>query len=209
VALPTASAIAFVGPIIVTALSMPMLGERVGPRRWLAVLVGFGGAMVIIRPGTDVMQWGAVLVLVNALCYAVYQILSRKVGSIDPAAVSITLAGIGGFVISTLLLPFSRIVLPISPVDWLLFACLGLWGLLAHLFVIKAYQWGAAAVVAPLGYGELVGATLLGWLIFAELPDAWTWCGASIIVASGLYILYRERQLRRARRGPDHCASDV
>jgi drug/metabolite transporter (DMT)-like permease len=200
VALPTASAIAFVGPIIVTALSVPMLGEKVGPRRWTAVVVGFAGALLIIRPGTDVMQWGAVLVLLDALCYAIYQILSRKVGSRDTAAASVTLAGVGGFLISSCLLPFWPIVLPASAFDWLVFASMGFIGLLGHYFVIKAVQWGSASLCAPMGYGELVGSTLLGYLLFAEFPDLWTWIGAAIIIASGLYIGYREHKLQRRGR---------
>jgi drug/metabolite transporter (DMT)-like permease len=199
ISLPTASAVSFAGPIIVTALSVPMLGERVGPRRWAAVLVGFAGAVVIIRPGADVIQWGAVLVLLDALSYAVYQILSRKIAGIDDAAVSITLSGLGGVLIASLILPFSPLAAPASLFDAAVFALLGLWGLLGHLFVVKAYQWGSVALVAPLIYVELVGATVLGYALFGELPDLWTWIGAAIIVASGLYILHRERTLRKAR----------
>lgn len=197
--LPTAAAISFVGPIIVTALSMPMLGEKVGMRRWTAVLIGFAGAVIIIRPDAGAVQWGAVLILLDTLCYAFYQILARKVGSVDPASVSITLAGIGGFAISTVILPFSTIVMPVGAIDWLIFALVGLWGLLGHFFVIKAYQWGSASLVAPLCYIELIGATLLGYLIFADLPDLFVWIGAAIIIASGLYITYREHRLRRGR----------
>jgi drug/metabolite transporter (DMT)-like permease len=200
VALPTASAIAFVGPIIVTALSVPMLGEQVGIRRWTAVVLGFLGALVIIRPGSDVMQWGAVLVLMDAACYAVYQVLSRKVGGHDPAVVSITLSGIGGLACATLLLPLSEFHLPHSAFDALIFATVGLWGLLGHFFVTKAYQWGSASVCAPVGYVELVGATAFGYLLFDEFPDLWTWTGAAIIVASGLYITHREHRQQQRRR---------
>ncbi len=197
VELPTASAITFVGPIIVTALAVPMLGERVGLRRWTAVMFGFFGALVIIRPGLQVMQWGAILVLLDALFYALYQLLSRKIGSQDPAAVSITLAGVGGVVFSTFLLPFSEIRMPTGWVDIAVFSFLGLWGLLGHYFVVKAYQWGNAAVVAPVAYLELVGATFIGWMLFRDFPDVWTWVGAAIIMASGLYIIYREHRLQR------------
>jgi drug/metabolite transporter (DMT)-like permease len=200
ISLPTASAVSFVGPMVVTALSVPMLGEIVGWRRWIAVLVGFLGAVIIIRPGTDFVQWGAILVLCDVACYAVYQILSRQIGSLDRAEVSITLAGIGGVALASILLPFTELVLPDRPLDWLLFALLGLWGLLGHFFVVKAYQWGSVAVVAPFLYVELVGATLFGFVIFAELPDGGTWLGAAIIVASGLYITYREHKLRRMGR---------
>lgn len=199
--LSTAVAVSFAGPIVVTAFSVPLLGEHVGPRRWTAVLTGFIGALVIIRPGTAVMQWGAVLVLGDTLAYGLYQVLSRKIGSIDPAYTSITLAGLGGLLFSCFLLPFFPIRMPDSLADVGIFALIGLWGLLGHYFVIKAFQWGRAAVVAPVAYVELIGATLIGWFLFAEFPDGWTWVGAAIIVGSGLYITLRERRLQRLREG--------
>lgn len=198
--LSTASAIMFVAPIIVTALSVPMLKERVGPRRWAAVVVGFLGAVIIIRPGFSVMQWGAILVLLDALFYSIYQVLSRKVGGIDAAPVSITLTGIGGLIIATAILPFSTIVLPLNWFDALLFMLLGALGLAGHFFVVKAVQWGRASIVAPVGYLELVGATFLGWMFFGNFPDWLTWVGAAVIVASGLYITYREHRLQIERR---------
>jgi drug/metabolite transporter (DMT)-like permease len=177
-----------------------MLHEKVGLRRWIAVLVGFCGALVIIRPGTDVVQWGAVLVLCDVACYAVYQILSRQIGGIDRAEVSITLGGIGGVALASLLLPFTDLIMPAGALDWLIFVLLGLWGLLGHFFVVKAYQWGSVAVVAPFCYVELIGATIFGLALFSDFPDAWTWVGAGIIVASGLYITFREHKLRRMGR---------
>jgi drug/metabolite transporter (DMT)-like permease len=199
--LSTAAAISFAGPIFVTALSVPLLGEKVGVRRWTAVFCGFLGALIIIRPGTAVIQWGAALVLVDALAYGLYQILSRKIGSVDPAYTSITLSGIGGLLISCLLLPFFPFRLPDNAADIAVFAAIGVWGLLGHYFVIKAVQWGRASVVAPVGYVELVGATLVGWFLFGQFPDAWTWLGAAIIVGSGLYITLREHRLQRRQRG--------
>jgi drug/metabolite transporter (DMT)-like permease len=198
--LATASAIMCVGPIIVTALSVPMLHERVGPRRWTAVMLGFVGALIIIRPGFMVVQWGTILVLMDALFYGIYQILSRKIGGVDAAPVSITLTGVGGLVCASVILPFSDVRLPHAPLDILLLMTLGLWGLLGHFFVVKAVQWGRASIVAPMGYLELVGATLVGWLIFNNFPDELTWVGAAVIVASGLYIGYREHRLQRLRR---------
>ncbi len=179
---------------------MPLLGEKVGPRRWSAVILGFLGALVIIRPGAAVVQWGAVLVLIDALAYGLYQVLSRKVGSLDPAYRSITLTGIGGLLLSSLLLPFFPFRAPASAFDLAIFAGIGVWGLLGHYFVTKAFQWAHAAVVAPMGYVELLGATLLGWFLFGDFPDAWTWIGAAIIVGSGLYITLREHRLQRRRR---------
>ena len=198
--LSTAAAIMFVGPIIVTALSVPMLRERVGPRRWAAIIVGFLGAVIIIRPGVGVIQWGAILVLLDALFYSIYQILSRKVGSIDAAPVSITLTGAGGLIIASIILPFCHIVLPQNWFDAMLFMLLGALGLAGHFFVVKAMQWGRASIVAPVGYLELVGATFMGWLVFGNFPDGLTWAGAAVIVASGLYITYREHRLQIQRR---------
>ncbi|MFO1057345.1 MAG: DMT family transporter [Dongiaceae bacterium] len=200
--LPTASALTFIGPILVAALGVPLLGERVGPRRWAAILVGFAGALIIVRPGVGTVQWGAVLVLIEAVFYAFYQVMSRKVGMADPAPVSITLAGLGGLALTTLLLPFGEIRAPASWTDAAVFATAGLWGFLGHFLVIKAYQGARAAIVAPIGYGELIGATILGWVIFREFPDLWSWVGAAVIVASGLYVVLREDRLRRgAARG--------
>lgn len=198
--LSTAAAISFAGPIFVTALSVPLLGEKVGIRRWTAVFCGFLGALIIIRPGTAVIQWGAVLVLVDALAYGLYQILSRKIGNMDPAYTSITLSGIGGLLIACLLLPFFPFRLPDNAADMAVFAAVGIWGLLGHYFVVKAVQWGRASVVAPIGYVELVGATLVGWFLFGQFPDTWTWLGAAIIVGSGLYITLREHRLQRRQR---------
>ena len=194
--LPTVAAIGFVAPILVTALSGPLLGENVGWRRWLAVLAGFVGALIIIRPGFGVMKWGAVLVLLNAVAYALYQIISRRVGADDAAPVSNTLTGIGGVVLATPLLAFTHLRLPDNGLDVLLFATIGVWGVTAHLFVTKAYQWSAASVIAPISYGELIGATVLGLVLFHQFPDAPTWAGAAIIIAAGFYITLRERRRR-------------
>ncbi|HEX3065679.1 MAG TPA: DMT family transporter, partial [Dongiaceae bacterium] len=136
----------------------------------------------------------------DALFYSIYQILSRKVGSIDAAPVSITLTGVGGLIIATAILPFSTIVLPQNWFDALLFVLLGAFGLAGHFFVVKAVQWGRASIVAPVGYLELVGATFLGWMFFGNFPDWLTWVGAAVIVASGLYITYREHRLQIQRR---------
>jgi drug/metabolite transporter (DMT)-like permease len=163
-------------------------------------VVGFLGAVIIIRPGFAVMQWGAILVLCDALAYSVYQVLSRKVGSIDAAPVSITLTGIGGLIIATMIMPFSTIVPPRDWFDGLLFVALGALGLLGHFLVVKAMQWGRASIVAPVGYLELVGATFMGWMVFGNFPDSLTWLGAAVIVASGLYITYREHRLQIAKR---------
>lgn len=196
---PTASAINFTSPIIVTALAVPFLGEKVGIRRWIAVLVGFCGALIIIRPGGAESHWAMFLVIGTAFFYAVYQVLTRKYASSDSAETSITYIALIGALITSFALPFDY-RLPTSMLDFSLFTLTGFLGGLGHYFVIKAFRLGEASLLSPLNYGQLLMATLLTFLIFGTLPDATTWLGAGIIVGSGLYITYREAQRARSSR---------
>jgi drug/metabolite transporter (DMT)-like permease len=195
VPLATASAIGFTSPLIVTALSVPLLHESVGWRRWAAVLVGFAGALLVIRPGRGIADPAVLLLLVSSLSYALYQIATRWVGRHDNAATGIVFSALAGSLVLSLVVPFI-FVMPRSLLDWLLFCCLGLLGGLGHYLVIRAFQLGHAAVVAPLGYVELIGSALLGYMIFGHFPDLWTWVGAGVIILSGVYIAWRERRLR-------------
>ncbi len=188
---PTASAINFTGPLIVTALAAPMLGEAVGPRRWAAVAVGFAGAMIIIRPGGTETHWAMLLVLVTAFTYALYQIVTRKTSSVDTPETSITYIAVVGAVLSSMVVPFDWVT-PRTALDIGLFCLLGLIGGIGHYFIIRAFQIGEASVLSPFAYGQLIMATVLSWLAFGTFPDVWTFVGAGVIVASGLYITYRE-----------------
>ena len=196
VPLATASAIGFTSPLIVTALSVPLLHESVGWRRWSAVLIGFAGALIVIRPGTGLHDPAVLLLLVSALAYALYQIATRLVGHHDTAATGIIFAALFGSLAMTFVLPFV-FVPPRTLLDGLMFCCLGLFGGAGHYLIIRAFQLGPAAVMAPLGYVELVGTATLGYLIFDNFPDLWTWMGAAVIIASGIYIAFRERQRRQ------------
>ena len=196
VPLATASAIGFSSPIIVTALSVPLLGESVGPRRWSAVLVGFLGVLIVIRPGIGLLEPATLLLLGSAGCYALYQIATRRGGAHDSAETAIIYAALVGTIATSLLVPLS-FEIPHRPVDAALLASLGVFGGVGHYFVVRAFRLGPAALISPLGYLELVGTTTLGYLIFGNFPDSWTWAGAGLIVASGLYIAFRERRRRR------------
>ena len=198
VPLATASAIGFTSPLIVTALSVPLLREQVGWRRWSAVMVGFVGALLIIRPGTGLHNPAVLLLLVSSGAYALYQIATRWVMAQDSPATGIVFAALLGSLGTTLVLPFV-VVMPVSLVDLAMLVSLGLLGGLGHFLVIKAFQAALASVIAPLGYIELLGTAVLGYLIFANFPDALTWVGALIIIASGLYIAMRERKRRGIR----------
>ena len=198
VPLATASAIGFTSPLIVTALSVPLLGEQVGWRRWSAVLVGFCGALLIIRPGTGLHDPAVLLLLASSGAYALYQIATRFVMAHDSPATGIIFAALLGSLATTMVLPFV-FVMPKSLFDLAMLLSLGCLGGVGHLLVIKAFQAAPAAVIAPLGYIELIGTTILGYLIFGNFPDALTWVGALIIIASGLYIAMRERVRRGIR----------
>ena len=196
VALATASAIMFTAPLIVTALSVPLLGERVGLRRWGAVVVGFVGALIIIRPGLntpafDGMPLGIVLLLFSAATFALYQILTRKLSHQDSAETNIVYTALIAALITTFIMPFV-LVMPKGVGDGLLFALVGVVGGFSQYFIAKALEQAPASVVSPYLYGELLLAAMVGFAVFGDFPDHWTWLGAAVIAASGLYIAYRE-----------------
>ncbi len=193
--LATATSIGFVGPLFVTALSVPLLGEKVGPRRWAAVVFGFGAVLVIIRPGAEVLHWAVVLPLLVAACFAFYQITTRILSRSDGSITTLFYSGTVGAVVMTLLLPFQEWQAPTAG-GWAIMACLGLTGSIGHLVMIRAFTVAPASSLAPFSYLQLVWATLLGFAAFADLPDLWTLIGALMLAASGLYVLYRERRLR-------------
>ena len=192
VPLATAAIIGFTSPFIVTALSIPLLGEKVGWRRWAAVLIGFVGAVIVIRPGTGALHPMASLVVVTAVCYGLYQIFTRKITASDTAATTITWTALVGALASTLVVPFYWQT-PETVKQVVLLTVAGMVGGLGHYFVVKAFQFAQASLLAPVAYGQIIGATLLGFILFGELPDMWTWVGTSIIIGCGLYIGYRER----------------
>ncbi len=190
--LATAAIIGFTSPFIVTALSIPLLGEQVGWRRWVAVLMGFVGAVIVIRPGTDTLHPLASLVVITAVCYGLYQILTRKISAADNATTTITWTALVGALVSTIIVPFYWQT-PETIKQVVLLTAAGMVGGLGHYFVVKAFQFAQASMLAPVAYGQIIGATVLGFFVFGELPDAWTWLGTSIIIGCGLYIGYRER----------------
>ena len=198
VPLATASAIGFTSPLIVTALSVPLLREPVGWRRWSAVCVGFAGALLIIRPGHALADPAVLLLLASSGAYALYQIATRWVMAHDSPATGIIFAALLGSLGTTMFLPLIW-VMPKNLGDFAMLLSLGCLGGLGHFLAIKAFQVAPASVIAPLGYVELLGTAVLGYLIFGNFPDALTWVGALIIIASGLYIAMRERKRRGIR----------
>ncbi|HEX2555619.1 MAG TPA: DMT family transporter [Microvirga sp.] len=193
-----ASAITFVSPIFVAALSVPLLGETVGWRRWAAAVVGLVGVLVIIRPGTGAFQPAALLPVLSSLSWAGTIIATRKMSGRDSALTTLAFSAGVGLVVLTVLLPFHWIT-P-RPVDLALGALVGLASTGGHWLVVLAYRYGAASALAPFQYSQLLFATLFGVAIFGTLPDLWTFAGAGLIVASGLAMAYHERTLSREGR---------
>lgn len=195
--LANAIAITFTGPLIITALAVPMLGEQVGWRRWAAVAVGFIGVLVVIRPGSDAFTWGSVLILIGAATGAVRDIITRRLCATE-TSLSILLVSSAALALAGLATaPFGW--KPVSPSDVGLLAVSGVLVASAHYLMIEAFRLAEAAVVAPFKYTNVIWAVLFGYLIWDHVPDRWTFAGAAILVASGLYILERESRLRRRR----------
>lgn len=192
--LPLADALAlvFVYPFIVTALSPLLLGESVGIRRWSAVLVGFVGALIVIRPGLGVFQWSALLALGAGSVYALYVMATRKLAGSSPPLVTLAYTALLGAVV------MSAVVVadwaPPSPRDWTLMALMGLIAAAGHFLLIKAYELAPASLLSPYGYSEMVMAVIVGLVVFGDFPDAGTWLGVAVIVGSGIYIAVRERK---------------
>ncbi len=182
-------------PLIVTALSLPLLGEHVGVRRWAGVAAGFTGALIIIRPGTEAMQLAALLPLGAATTFALYQITTRILSRTDATLNTLMYTPLLGAAALTILAPFLW-VMPDAE-GWALMALTGAFGGLGHFTMIRAFTWAPAATVSPFGYSALIWATLFGLTLFGDFPDGWTIFGALVIVVSGLYILHREHLRRR------------
>jgi len=197
VPLTTVAAISMTSPLMVTALSVPLLGERVGIHRWGAVILGFVGALIVVHPSDAAIGLQAAPAFLSSASYALYQILTRRVGAQDTPETSIMWTAIVGFAAAVVSFPFF-FELPKSDFDAGLLVGIGVVGGLAHYLVVRAITYAPAPVLAPFGYGQLLGAAVLSAVVFEEFPDAWTWTGIGLIVASGLYIVHREAAARRA-----------
>jgi len=193
--LADASAIGFVSPLVLTALSVPFLGEHVGARRWAAVGFGFVAVLLIIRPGFGMAHWAMAMPLAVATFFAFYQIATRLLGPIDDWRTTLFYSGIVGFAVTSAALPLQWV--PPDLRTWGLMAFMGFAGAVSHLFMIRAFTLAPASMLAPFGYTQLVWATLVGFAVFGDFPDLWTLVGAAAIILAGLYIWHRERELGR------------
>ena len=190
--LSTAYAITFVGPLLVTAMAVPLLGERVGPRRWTAIAIGLLGVLVVLRPGGEGMvSRGGLFVLFATVCYAASVITVRMLAQRDSAQ-SLVFWFLAMVALGAGLLAWPDWV-PVRAQDAWLLAGIAVTGTLGQVALTQAFRLGEASQVAPLEYTALVWVLLLDLLVWGVLPDAMTWVGMAIIVASGLYLIRRER----------------
>ena len=192
--LADANAVMAIAPVLITALSVPLLGEAVGPRRWLSVVAGLTGALIIIRPGIGTVQLAALFPLGAAFCYALYQVTTRMMSQSDPPMTTLFFTAFIGAVVMSAWVPFHWTAPDAT--GWILMAMVGAFGGLSHFSLIKALQAAPASTVAPFSYTNLLWSVPFGFFVFGDLPDAWTVFGAAFIVGSGLYIYRRERVLR-------------
>jgi drug/metabolite transporter (DMT)-like permease len=195
VPLAKAASISFMTPFFVTLLALPMLGERIDPKRLAAVIVGFLGVLVVIRPGSEVFQPASVLIVGSAFCYAVYQVFTRKVAGIDRPETSVMYSALIGTLVMTAVVPFVWTP-PTNLTDILLHLALGCLGAGGHWCVAKAMTYGQANVISPFQYWQMIGSVIVGYIISGLLPDAITWFGASIIIAAGVTIAITETRRR-------------
>jgi len=192
-----AAATSYVAPAFVTALSIVILGERVGPRRWAAVAVGLMGVFIVIRPGGAAFQPAAVFPILSAMSFACGVVITRRMAGTENATTTLVWTAFTGFVVLTALLPFDA-VMP-TTTDLALGIVIGVASTMAQWLLILAYRYGDASVLAPFSYIQLVWSTAAGYLVFAAVPDGWTFVGMAVIVASGVYTAHRERLRTRAR----------
>lgn len=189
--LAKAASISFTAPLIVAMLAWPVLGERLTVSRIVAVVIGFTGVLIVIRPGSEVFQWASLLILGSAACYAIYQLLTRRVAGHDPPETSAVYSVLVGSIVMTAVVPFYWRT-PVDLTDAAIMSGLGILGGLGHYFVARAMVYAAASVVTPFQYWQMVGSVIVGYFVSGKLPDAFTWLGAAVIISAGLFILWQE-----------------
>ena len=196
-------------PLVITALSVPILGEQVGWRRWLAVAVGFIGTLIIIQPGSGNINIYAMLVLVCVVMFAAYNILTRKVSRQDHFETSLVYFGVVGFIVSVLVAPFYWQAVNFDQAMWLF--TISITSIAGHLLLIKALQLAPAVILQPFNYFVLIWAIIIGYFAYQEVLETTALLGAGLVVFSGIYIARREytvsretqRRLRRAMYPPE------
>ena len=190
ISMAKALTLAFVAPLVTTAISPFFLNEKVGLRRWAAVLVGFIGCLVVIRPGFLEFNLATIAAVVTGCFYGIYVVITRKLHSTDNPLLTLLLTGIVGAIIASFLVPLVWINPTFTQWSWL--ALMGIFACLGHILLILSLRYADASKLAPFGYFEIITNIILGYYFFSDFPDKWTFLGLSIIISSGIYIFRRE-----------------
>ncbi|MGL4241422.1 MAG: DMT family transporter [Beijerinckiaceae bacterium] len=193
--------IMFLGPLLVALLAGPILGEWVGARRLAAIGVGFVGILIVTRPGFGGVHPAALYSVAGVFCYAFYAILTRILAAHDSSATTMVYSGLGGLLLLIPVVPFVWT----WPTTWLaaaMMVLIGAFGAFGHWLLIIAHRLAPAPVLSPFIYSQMIWMILLGWLVFGDLPDRWTLIGGAVVIASGLYLLHRERVTGRVVTNP-------
>ena len=191
ISMAKALTLAFIAPLITTALSPIFLDEKVGFRRWSAVLVGFLGSLIVVRPGFIEFNLASVAALGTGFFYGIYIIITRKLHNSDSPLLTLLLTGVVGAIIASFLVPFVWINPTFN--QWSLLALMGVFACLGHLCLILSLRYADASKLAPFAYFEIITNLALGYYFFGDFPQYWTWIGLTIIVCSGIYVSFRER----------------
>ena len=194
ISLAKALTLAFVAPLIVTAFSPMFLGEKVGFRRWSAVVIGFIGSLVVIRPGFVEINLASLAALGTGVMYGFYLIITRKLSTSDNPLLTLLLTGVVGAVIITCVMPFVWVQPTIN--QWSMMAAIGVFACIGHLFLILSLKYADASKLAPFSYFEIITNIIIGYYFFSDFPDNWTFLGLFIIVLSGIYISRREIKVK-------------
>ena len=190
ISMAKALTLAFIAPLVTTALSTIILGENVGIKRWSAVILGFIGTLVVIRPGLIEFNLATLAALGTGFFYGLYLIITRKLHTVDNPLLTLLITGVVGAIISSLFVPI--IWINLSQSQWLWLALMGIFACLGHLLLIYSLRYADASKLAPFGYFEIITNIILGYYIFKDFPDLWTFLGLFIIMSSGIYIFRRE-----------------
>ena len=196
ISLAEALTLAFISPIIATILSFFILKESVGPRRWIAVIMGFIGVLFVIRPGFAEVNMATVGAVCAGVCYAFYIISTRKLSSIDSPLMTLIFTGLSGAIVISLIVPFYWSSLNFN--GWLILISLAAIGTLAHFLLILSLNYAEASKLAPLSYSEIIMNVIIGYYFFGDFPNQWIWIGLIIIIASGVYISLRENKKQKS-----------
>jgi len=195
ISLVKALTLAFIAPLIVTILSPIVLGEIVGFRRWAAVITGFIGSLIVLRPGFVEINIASIAALGTGFLYGIYLIVTRKLHNSDHPLLTLLLTGVVGAIIGSLIMPTVWVKPTIT--EWYMMFAIGFFASLGHLFIILSLRYADASKLAPFGYFEIVTNILLGYYFFSDFPDNYTFLGLFIIIFTGVYIYYRELYLRK------------